>query len=158
MSPFKAPQALAAELLKTAKTRNIEAALPITTRWIPRAALAAGEALARANGGGGPSLIEKRMLGPAEMILVGAPPPPSSAPEEAASATPLVARHAVAVRIDGRGSGAREICGLCGSNKGRSDRVLREVGVGNFRVDPVQRLLGLGSCGPGRPRRQGLSV
>ncbi|KAK7932322.1 hypothetical protein PG985_003034 [Apiospora marii] len=157
ISPFKAPQALAAELLKTAKTRNIEAALPITTRWIPRAALAAGEALARANGGG-PNLIEKRMLRPAEMILVGAPPPTSSGPDETASTAPLVARHAVPEWVDGLNSGTREICGLCGTRKGRSDRGLYEVGLGNFRVDPVERLLGLGGCGPGRPRWQGLSV
>ncbi|KAK7992922.1 hypothetical protein PG988_001716 [Apiospora saccharicola] len=155
MGPFKGHQSLAAELLKTAKTRNIEAGLPIATRWIPRAALAAGEALARANGGG-PNLIEKRMLGPAEMILVGAPPPPSTVSEEAASSTPFVARHPVAEWIDGPSSGSREICGLCRSAKERSERVLHEVGVGNSRADPVQRLLGLDGHGRGRPLWKGL--
>lgn len=146
MSPFKAHQDLAAALLKTAKTRNIEAALPATTRWIPRAALAAGEALARAHRGRS-NLIERRMLGPAEMILVGAP-------EEAASATPLVTRHPTTEWIDGQSSGTREICGLCATDKARSDRGLFEVGVGNLQGDPVQRLSGLG--GHGRPPWKGL--
>ncbi|KAK6840668.1 hypothetical protein PG995_016422 [Apiospora arundinis] len=90
MGPFKSHSDLAAELLKSARTRNIEVALPIATRWVPRAALAAGEALARANGGG-PNPFEKHILGPAETILVGAPPEGDAANAATASTTLLAA-------------------------------------------------------------------
>lgn len=152
MGPFKGHQDLAAELLKTAKTRNIEAGLPITTRWIPRAALVAGDALAWANGGG-TNFIEKRMLGPAEMILVGAPPPPT-APEEVTSADLISEPLSLARWTEGQSSGTRELCGPCGAKEGSSNRVFREVGVENFQGDPVQWLLGFG--GLGRLPRKGL--
>ncbi|KAK8879116.1 hypothetical protein PGQ11_000410 [Apiospora arundinis] len=147
MGPFKSHSDLAAELLKSAKTRNIEVALPIATRWVPRAALAAGEALARANGGG-PNPFEKHILGPAETILVGAPPEGDAANAATASTTLLAAAPGGAIQwATGRGGGSssRAMCGLCRVKEGREDRVLGEAGM----LGPYRRKRFLG--GPVEP-------
>ncbi|KAK8085217.1 hypothetical protein PG997_006488 [Apiospora hydei] len=152
MPPFKAQHDLAAELLKTAKIRDMEAALPIMTRWAPRAALAAGDTLAKVNGGG-PNPFEKRMLGPAETILLGAPLP--MGPREGASVSSLLTARQVAGQLVGEHtSGSQAICGLCGTRMSRGNRFLGDVGImahshrlGNFHGDPVMRLSGLGEYG-----------
>ncbi|KAK8044742.1 hypothetical protein PG993_004766 [Apiospora rasikravindrae] len=112
----------------------MEAAQPIMTRWVPRAALAAAEALAKVNGKG-PNPFAKRMLGPAQTILLSAPPQ---------------AQQAAAQLVGGQVGGSQAICGLCGTAKLRHNRVLGDIGIlpcshrwGSLQGDPVKRMSGL---------------
>ncbi|KAK8120786.1 hypothetical protein PG999_004906 [Apiospora kogelbergensis] len=129
MAPSKSHHEFAAELLKSAKTRNIEAGLPIAARWLPRAALAAGEALTISKGGGS-NLIEERMLGPAEMILVGAPPA-RDAEKAAAPTIPLATPGPIVQWVDNRSSSGsiRSTCRLCGGGEGIEGYVLGRSGI-----------------------------
>ncbi|KAJ4122713.1 hypothetical protein NW768_010153 [Fusarium equiseti] len=72
MSSNKTSQALKAEVSKLARLSNVQGGLPPLMRGLPVIALMAGEAISKATNG--QNLIEERILGTDEAVVLQAPP------------------------------------------------------------------------------------
>jgi len=98
MSSNKTSQALKAEVSKLARLSNVQGGLPPLMRGLPVIALMAGEAISKATNG--QNLVEERLLGADEAVVLQAPP--------ATNAATIVA-------VEGPGRpGVSTMCQTCG--------------------------------------------
>ncbi|CAG7555900.1 unnamed protein product [Fusarium equiseti] len=98
MSSNKTTQALKAEVSKLARLSNVQGGLPPLMRGLPVIALMAGEAISRATNG--QNLVEERLLGADEAVVLQAP-------------STAIAATTVSVEGPGR-PGVSMMCQTCG--------------------------------------------